>query len=133
MFFNLLPIIAERSTCLRGQTAAIIVKDGRIVSIGYNGAPPNMPHCHPNRGCSDNDGRGCQQSVHAEANAIAFAARAGISTEGAEMYCMSSPCYDCAKLIVACGIKKVHYSREYRAEAGRHWFEACHVELVAHV
>lgn len=130
--FDMLDQLRYRSTCLRGQTAAMIVKDGRVISMGYNGAPPGAPHCAPELGCAPDTSIGCQQSVHAEANAIAFAARQGISTEGAEMYCISSPCYDCAKLIVSCGIKRVRYTHGYRAEAGRDWFNSCHVELIIH-
>lgn len=151
-FFDMLDQLKYRSTCLRGQTAAMVVRDGRIVSMGYNGAPPGKPHCL-DVGCEEQKVphvmkrrehgtefieddhfylEGCIRAVHAEANAIAFAARQGISTEGAEMYCLSSPCHKCAQLIVSCGIVRVRYLTPYRAEAGRDWFTECHVELITH-
>lgn len=159
-FFDMLEQLKHRSTCLRGQTAAMVVRDGRIVSMGYNGAPPGVTECIEEGFCRTDEGLplkkigsmwvvedpsvpegqirpivpevGCGRSVHAEANAIAFAARAGISTEGAEMYCLSSPCYKCAQLIVSSGIVRVRYLTPYRAEAGRDWFTECHVELITH-
>jgi dCMP deaminase len=108
---RMLHAVAERSSCLRNQVGALIVRGGRVVSQGYNGAPPGKPHCTPE---TCNTQSPCLSTVHAEANAIAFAARHGIPTEGAWMYCTYSPCLDCAKLILSSGIKLLAFERAYR-------------------
>lgn len=104
-------IEAMEGTCNRLHVGAVISRDGRVIASGYNGAPSHLPHCgeecHPG-------GPPCNRSVHAEANAIAFAARHGISTEGATMVSTDSPCLTCARLIINCGIREIFYSREYR-------------------
>ena len=115
MFAEILEVVAKRSTCIK-PNAAILVKDGRIISMGYNGSPKGAPHCIE-VGCLEEDGA-CIRTIHAEANAIAFAAKYGISTEGATLYVTSSPCYDCAKLIVNSGITEVVYLKEYRRPEG---------------
>jgi dCMP deaminase len=104
-------IESMEGTCNRLQVGAVIARDGRVVASGYNGAPSHLPHCGPE--CSPG-GPPCNRSVHAEANAIAFAARHGIATEGATMVSTDSPCLVCARLIINCGIKEIFYSREYR-------------------
>lgn len=109
-------IWAERGTCLRAKVGCLIEKGGRIISIGYVGAPSGQPHCLE-AGCCIED-NGCIRGIHAEANAIGFAARNGISTEGAVLYTTVSPCVKCSQLIVASGIKKVVYLEEYRILKG---------------
>lgn len=113
MFMQITEVVAKRSTCLRAQVGATIIRDNRVVSIGYAGAPSRLKHCTEN-GCKMEDGH-CIRTVHAEANAIAFAAKAGISTDGAEMYVTHSPCTNCAKLIINSGIRRVTY-KEYRGD-----------------
>lgn len=102
---------AKRSTCLRNQVGAVIAIDGRPLSIGYNGAPPGLPHCAPET-CNVN--YPCVSTIHAEQNAINWAARKGIAVEGAILYCLLSPCFDCAKSIIAAGIKAVVFLDQYR-------------------
>lgn len=109
MYFAMLEVIRKRSTCLRAKVAALIVRDGRVVSMGYNGAPPGTPHC-----TTETCVEGHTTTIHAEANAIAWAARAGIATEGATMYSTHSPCIDCAKLIISCGITSFMFLEDYR-------------------
>lgn len=104
-------LVAQRSTCLRNQVGAVLARRGRIISTGYNGTPSNMPHCNA-RDCGPD--HACTKTVHAEANAIAFAARYGIETEGATLYTQVSPCNDCAKLIINAGIYRVVYTDNYR-------------------
>jgi len=113
MFREILEIIKKRSTCSRKQVAAIIEKDGRIISTGYAGAPSGLPHCI-DIGCEIGKDGGCIRTVHAEANAIAYAAKNGIATNNATMYCTMSPCLECAKLIVNSGIKELYYIERYR-------------------
>lgn len=121
MFKEMVTLISKRSTCLRSKVGALIEKDGRVISIGYNGPASGFPECllpteyHRSNECM---GPGCTRSLHAEMNAIAFAAKAGISVEGATMYCSMSPCINCAKLIINSGIKTVVYLDEYRDRSG---------------
>lgn len=124
-----------RSTCDRNHVGCVIAKDGRTIGTGYNGAPAGMPHCeHQNElalyvpfrlrpvGVPDLPEspltRGCRVTIHAEANAIAYAARHGVSLEGATAYTTLSPCYDCSKLMIAAGLTRVVFNRSYRDPAG---------------
>lgn len=107
--------IAGQSTCMRRQVGAVIVKDRRILSTGYNGAPAGIPHCET-RGClriEQNVPSGERYELcwaaHAEQNAINNAAKHGISIDGADLYCTDFPCVMCAKSIVNSGIKAVYY------------------------
>ena len=104
-------LMSFRGTCRRRRVGAVIAKNDRIVSSGYVGAPTNMPHCTPTT-CTPE--KPCERTVHAEVNAIAYAARAGVSTEGTWIYTTTSPCKNCLKLIVNSGIIKVVYLEEYR-------------------
>jgi dCMP deaminase len=132
-------VFEQRSTCDRNHVGAVIARDGRIISTGYNGAPAGMPHCvHPQSTGVRPDGsviiqrrvspvpllpaapldRGCKLTIHAEANAIAYAARHGVSVIGATVYVTLSPCYACAQLVIAAGLERVVYDRSYRDPAG---------------
>lgn len=132
MFSQICSVVAQRSTCLRSQVGALIVREGRIVSMGYNGPVSGMPACSKPDDLqqvliiagaleptgTECMGPGCTRSLHAETNAIAFAARAGVSVEGCTMYCSMSPCINCAKVIVNSGIKELKYLKEYRDTSG---------------
>jgi len=109
--------MSRRATCERARIGAVIAKENRIVSTGYNGSPSGLPHC-TEVGCEPDSDGGCIRTVHAEANAIAFAARNGIPLEGGVLYCTYSPCLNCARLIINSGIKEVVYEKVYRVEAG---------------
>lgn len=117
MFVEILGVVKKRSTCARAQVSALIVKDNRIISTGYGGSPSGLPHC-VDVGCEIGENGGCIRTIHAEANAIAFAARQGISTDGSELWCSMSPCLDCAKLIINSGISRVYYLEAYRKRDG---------------
>lgn len=106
---------ARQSTCLRRQVGSVIALDGRIISTGYGGAPSKLPHCTPE---TCNDQAPCTNTSHAEANAIAFAARHGLATEGATLYTTLSPCKTCADLIINAGITRVIYETPYRLTEG---------------
>ena len=114
MYMAIAEIVALRSTCLRGRVGAVIAKDTRIVSIGYNGAPSKIGQCDQYGCIIDSDKGGCIRTIHAEQNAIAYASRIGIPIENAALYVTISPCIDCAKLILASGIKRLVYLQEYR-------------------
>src|SRR4051812_14091830 len=105
--------IARRGTCERAQVGAVIARDGRILATGYNGPPSGLPHC--DEGCSPMDRaaeNGCSRAVHAEANAIAYAARHGIATDGADLVCSHLPCLKCAELIINAGILRLFYHED---------------------
>jgi dCMP deaminase len=140
VFMEVAQTIAQLGTCDRKQVGAILIRDGRCISWGFNGAPPGLPHCDENmHGWTDlirhanpadslpdlyeladkaTQEHGCRNATHAEANALAFAARQGISTDGATLYVTISPCENCARLLIAAGIERVYYSEAYRDRAG---------------
>lgn len=130
MYMSIAQIVALRSTCLRGKIGAVITKDTRIVSIGYNGAPAKLAQCDEHGCIKDTERGGCIRTIHAEQNAIAYAARVGIPLEGSTLYVTMSPCIDCAKLIIATGIKKVLYYEEYRKGYAIDYLKVSGIELV---
>lgn len=122
--------VAQRGTCSRAQVGVVIALDGRVLVTGYNGAPAGMNHCnhecncgmpngftHTNE-CPGNRAKVCTVTTHAEANAIAFAAKHGVGTDGAELYTTLSPCLACAKLIVNAGIVRVWIGDSYHSQEG---------------
>jgi len=113
MLMRTAAVISMRGTCERASVGAVIAREGRIISTGYVGAPSGLPHC-TTIGCKIGPHGGCTRTVHAEANAIAFAARAGASTEECELYCTHAPCSECAKLIINAGIATVFFEQYYR-------------------
>jgi dCMP deaminase len=115
--------VAQRSSCLRREVGAVLVVNRHIVSTGYNGAPKGVESCFEKGFCMrENEKSGTKleycMAAHAEANAIAQAAYHGISTQGATIYTIFSPCSFCAKIIINAGIKEVVYEREYTDELG---------------
>lgn len=128
-FMALARIVASRATCDRLHAGAVLVKDKRIVSTGYNGAPPNLGHC-------DSDGHlleegHCVRTIHAEHNAILQAAViGGSSTKGATLYTLYSPCIHCAKYVIAAGVKRVVVGKFYRNEEVRDYLRKAAVEFV---
>lgn len=105
-------LMAERATCTRLKVGAVASQDGRILSTGYNGPARGMQHCtHP-------PGEICTRSLHAEANAIVYAARHGVALYGATFHCTDSPCYNCAGMLVNAGISAFVFNREYRDRSG---------------
>ncbi len=109
--------VAKRSTCDRARVGAIIVKDRRILTTGYNGAPAGLPHCD-DIGHLMVDGH-CVRTLHAEQNAIIQAALHGVSVQGGTMYVTHQPCLTCAKMIINAGIVRVVYAGDYPDENSR--------------
>lgn len=109
---------ATRSTCISRQVGAVIVKDKQIIATGYNGPASGLPHCSEQGFCYDGVPE-CgpsplpSRAVHAEANAIAQAARYGIATDGATLYVTLEPCLTCLKLVVSAGIRRVYYAEGF--------------------
>jgi dCMP deaminase len=119
-FMSIAHVVATRGNCIRRQVAAIIVKEHRIVSTGYNGTPKGIRNCCEG-GCPRCAGKSPSGAnlgecicSHAEENAITQASYHGISINGATLYCTMSPCLICAKMIINSGIKKVIYEQEYQ-------------------
>lgn len=116
-YLELTKQIATRSTCIKRKVGAIIVSDKRILSTGYNGAPSRIEHCTETTCLRKNVNSGEQLdncvATHAEANAIANAARHGVSIKDASLYCTTKPCLPCYKLLINAGIKKIYYIEDY--------------------
>jgi len=108
-FAAILDILEKRATCERAQVAAIIARDNRIISSGYNGPPHGSPHC--DLGCDTS--KSCTRATHAEINAIAYAAKSGTETDNTTLYCSYSPCPACARAIVSAGIKEIYFKKLY--------------------
>lgn len=114
-FMRIAREVAARSTCPRMAVGAVVVRDKRILTTGYNGSPSGMPHCE-DVGCLIRivDGRqSCQRTLHAEQNAVIQAAYHGVSIHGASLYCTHQPCLLCTKMILNAGIQEVYYSDGY--------------------
>jgi dCMP deaminase len=115
-FINIAKELATASKCVSKQVGAVIVKDGRILSTGYNGTPPGHTNCcdHWNgKYTKDHHEWSKTYEIHAEMNAIIWAAREGISIEGATIYVTLEPCSECSKNLIASGIKRVVYEKPY--------------------
>lgn len=118
-FMDITRLVASRSTCLRRQVGAVIVKDKKILATGYNGAPSGLAHCL-DIGClrekmqipSGQRHELCR-GLHAEQNAIIQAAYHGVSIRGASLYCTNLPCIICTKMIINAGIKRIIYEQGY--------------------
>jgi dCMP deaminase len=113
-FMSIAQIIATRGTCDRLRVGAVLVKNNRIISTGYNGAPPGLPHCDGPAGHLVEEGH-CIRTVHAEENCILqVAAIGGTSTQGSTIYSTHSPCYHCFKKLCVGGVKRVVVGQLYR-------------------
>lgn len=114
--------MARRGTCPRARVGVVVAVDGRVCATGFNGAPRGLPHCaHSSLELitpTTIESSGCATAVHAEANALVFAARHGVPLDGATLYTTLSPCRACAMLIVNAGITRVSYAVGYRDGGG---------------
>jgi dCMP deaminase len=111
-FMNIAKTVATRATCDRKLVGAVLVRDRIILATGYNGAIRGLPHCDE-EGHLMEDGH-CVRTVHAEANAIVQAARAGVRIEGADVYVTASPCWGCFRLLANAGVKRIVFGEFYR-------------------
>lgn len=143
LFISMAELVAKQSTCCRLNVGAVLVKDNRVISIGFNGVPTGQLHCEDNflevykSGCFkdkyatftdfmqskdfyDLHGKwSIDHELHAEQNAILFAAKNGIATNGSHLYVTQSPCIHCAKIITTSGVEKVFYKELYdRSQEG---------------
>ena len=124
-YLEMAAIWAKNSYCKRRQVGALLVKDKMIISDGFNGTPSGFENQ-----CEDENDVTKPYVLHAEANAITKVAKSGNSSEGATLYITTSPCIECAKLIIQSGIKRVVYAEEYRKSDGIELLKRAKVEVV---
>jgi len=123
---------AQLSSAVRLKVGAVVVKDNRIISIGYNGMPSGWTNeCEEvvYRIAEEPTTRTKDEVIHAEANAIAKMARDGESGLGTDLFCTHAPCIQCAKIIYGAGVKKVYYRNTYRDTKGLDFLEKCNIEV----
>jgi dCMP deaminase len=121
IFMNLATDLAKRSHCVKAQVGAVLTKDTRIISIGYNGPPAGTHNCDeewPETGCARDSKGSCSLALHAEENAILYAVKNGTKLAGATLYTTLSPCIACARLIYSAGIKQVYFDKSYAQYKG---------------
>jgi dCMP deaminase len=135
-FMEITRTVAKRSTCLRRGVGAVVVKNKRILSTGYNGTISGLPHCEE-KGCLREKMKvpsGQRQEIcrglHAEQNALLFAAMAGADLQGAVLYSTHQPCLLCAKMIIQSGIKRIVFEGEYPDKLAKEMFAEAEVELI---
>jgi len=134
-FFELARVVATRSTCLRRQVGAVIVRGRRILATGYNGAPSGLPHCEEvgclrdRLGIPSGERQELCRGLHAEQNAIIQGALYGVSLQGSVVYCTTQPCVTCAKMLINAGVERVVYQGDYPDELSRELFDQAGVEL----
>ena len=123
---------AQLSSAVRLKVGAVVVKDNRIISIGYNGMPAGWDNVCENEIIDANwmvTTKTKPEVIHAEANAILKLARDGESGSQASLFCTHAPCIDCAKLIYGAGINKIYYRDSYRDTIGLEFLEKCDIEI----
>ena len=121
IYMELATNLAERSHCVKIKVGAVLTKDTRIVSLGYNGPPAGTHNCDdewPEKGCPRDSKGGCSLALHAEQNAIIYASKNNVPLENCSIYVTLAPCLSCARIIFASGIKKVIYLNSYAEYKG---------------
>lgn len=135
-FMEIAMLVAKRSTCMRRSVGAVIVKDRRILSTGYNGAPSGIRHCRET-GClreqlqvPSGERHELCRGIHAEQNAIIQAAYHGVSIRKASLFCTNLPCSICAKMIINAGIVQIYYLSGYADRMSMEMFSEAGVEVI---
>jgi dCMP deaminase len=116
IYMELAQKLAQRSHCVKMHVGAVLTKDTRIVSLGYNGPPAGTHNCDvewPEHGCPRDSKGSCSLALHAEQNAILYASKNNVSVDGSTLYITLSPCIACARIIFTTGIRKVIYLNSY--------------------
>lgn len=137
-FIEIMHTVSTRATCDRGRSGCVIVKDKRLLTAGYVGAPVGCKDCdevgHEIDTVTGENGiisKHCIRTTHAEQNAIVQAAKIGISIDGATLYCKMTPCYVCAKMIINAGIKRVVAEMDYHGGGrSKEIFKEARIEFV---
>ncbi len=135
-FLEIAAVVAKRSTCLRRQVGAVIVRDKQIISTGYNGAPSGIRHCSE-VGClrerlhvPSGERHELCRGLHAEQNAIIQAALHGVSTKGATLYCTNHPCSICAKMLINAGVARIVVNGNYQDQLSEEMLTEAKIEVV---
>ncbi|HPX61413.1 MAG TPA: cytidine/deoxycytidylate deaminase family protein [Deltaproteobacteria bacterium] len=135
-FIDITRLVATRSTCLRRQVGALLVKDRNILATGYNGVPSGITHC-ADTGClreklavPSGERHELCRGLHAEQNAIIQAARHGTNIDGATLYCTTMPCIICTKMLINAGIRRVVYSEGYADDLAREMISESGIDVV---
>lgn len=135
-FMDITRLVATRSTCLRRQVGALLVKDRNILATGYNGVPSGITHCEA-VGClrdrlnvPSGERHELCRGLHAEQNAIIQAARHGINIDGSTLYCTTMPCIICSKMIINAGIGAIVYTEGYADELAREMIEEAGIKVI---
>lgn len=121
IYMELAVNLAKRSHCIKRHVGAVLAKDTRIISIGYNGPPAGTHNCDeewPEEGCPRDSKGGCSLAIHAEQNALLYAVKNKTTVEGATMYVTLAPCLACSRIIYTMGVKKVVYLKSYAEYKG---------------
>ncbi len=135
-FMEIVELVKKRSTCLRRQVGALIIKDKRILTTGYNGAPTGCGHCEElgclrqQLGIPSGQRHELCRAIHAEQNAIIQAAYTGTSIKGGTMYVTCQPCVLCAKMIVNAGIEKIVFRGDYPDELAMEILEEARIRVI---
>jgi dCMP deaminase len=134
-FMDITRLVATRSSCLRRQVGALLVKERNILATGYNGVPSGISHCD-STGClreqlnvPSGERHELCRGLHAEQNAIIQAARHGVNIDGATLYCTTMPCIICTKMIINAGIVRVVYAEGYADELAREMISEASIEI----
>lgn len=126
-FMDITLAVSRRATCARAQVGAVIVRDKRILTTGYNGAPKGLPHCL-DVGCEMVGGH-CVRALHAEQNAILQGALYGVSLSGGTVYITHQPCHICAKMIINAGLVRVVYAGLYPDELAMQYLHLAGIQV----
>jgi dCMP deaminase len=121
IFMELAVNLAKRSHCIKRHVGAVLTKNTRIISIGYNGPPSGTHNCDeefPDTGCGQDSKGSCKLAIHAEQNAIMFAVKNKASVDGSTLYVTLAPCISCARIIFSMGIDRVVYLKSYAEYKG---------------
>lgn len=129
-------LVATRGTCMRRQVGAILVKDKKILTTGYNGPPPGLAHCDEIGGClrdklkvPSGERMEISRAVHAEQNAIIQAAISGVSISGATLYCTNQPCFICTKMLISAGVREFVVQDGYPDPLAKEMMEEARVKV----
>ncbi|RJP23760.1 MAG: cytidine deaminase [Candidatus Abyssobacteria bacterium SURF_5] len=135
-FLEIAKLVSSRSTCLRRAVGAIFVRDKRILTTGYNGAPSGLKHCEEvgcireREGVPSGERHELCRGIHAEQNAILQAAQFGISLKGSILYCTNQPCVLCAKMLINAGVEKIVVTGDYPDRLSAEMLKEAGVEIV---
>lgn len=134
-FLDIAKLVARRSTCLRRQVGALIVKDRRILATGYNGTPAGITHCEvtgclrEKLGIPSGERHELCRGLHSEQNALLQAALYGISVKDSMLYCTIQPCIICAKMLINAGIREIVISDGYPDKMAREFLDEAGIKV----